>query len=418
MIPTIDAILLDACTAYAYSLCMVRPSIDVMIAGAGPAGLAAAAACVGAGLSTVLVAPEPDAAWPNGYGAWVDEIVDPVLANCQFARWNAVEVRFGIGDANPIQRAYQRVDNVALREALLSRCGGMTALRTSVRGVTHDAAGSTVDTDHGPLRAAVIVDATGPGSALVDRAGVATRFQTAWGELVDTDDLDPAVPRFMDFTPAAGAHEPPTFLYALPLGGTRWLVEETSLVRAPALSWETLRARLQARLARNGICVRAVHGVERVRIPMDAPVPAPQRTVAFGAAAAMVHPSTGFSLARSLATAPALGESIARGLADSPAAAARAAWDVVWPTTRRRQRALHLYGAEVLSGLDQADTTAFFRAFFALPPETVRDWLADRLPPERLAMAMARMFPHLPARLRWKAASSGRLHHLLSAALP
>ena len=402
---------------YVYSLYMVTPSIDVLIAGAGPAALAAAAACVGAGLSTVLVAPDPDAAWPNGYAAWVDEIVDPVLADCQAARWSAVEVRFGIGDANPIQRAYQRVDNVALRAALLARCGAMPRLPASVRAVAHDTGGSTVDTDDGPLRAAVFVDATGPQSALVDRTGVATRFQAAWGELVDTDDLDPAVPRFMDFTPAAGAHASPSFLYALPLGGSRWLVEETSLVRAPAMPFALLRERLHARLAASGVRVRAVHGVERVRIPMNTPVPSPQRTVAFGAAAAMVHPSTGYSLARSLATAPALAAAIARGLHDSPAAASQAAWDVIWPAARRRQRALHLYGAEVVSGLDQADTAAFFRAFFALPPETVRGWLADELPVERLAVAMARMFPHLPARLRWKAASSGRLHHLISAAL-
>ena len=63
---------------------------------------------------------------------------------------------------------------------------------------------------------------------------------------------------FMDWSaPHGGSRAPgdgwPTFLYAVPLGGGRVLLEETSLARRPGLPTAQLRDRLSARLARHGV---------------------------------------------------------------------------------------------------------------------------------------------------------------------
>ena len=61
----------------------------------------------------------------------------------------------------------------------------------------------------------------------------------------------------------------PTFLYAVPLGGGRVLLEETSLARRPGLPMPALRDRLLARLARYGVTPSPDAEVERVHFPVD-----------------------------------------------------------------------------------------------------------------------------------------------------
>lgn len=50
--------------------------------------------------------------------------------------------------------------------------------------------------------------------------------------------------------------ETPSFLYAMPLGGSRVFLEETCLVARPALPFATLKRRLERRCAALGIKVR------------------------------------------------------------------------------------------------------------------------------------------------------------------
>ena len=48
----------------------------------------------------------------------------------------------------------------------------------------------------------------------------------------------------------------PTFLYAMPFSDTRLFLEETSLVARPAVPFEELKQRLDARLAHYGIRIK------------------------------------------------------------------------------------------------------------------------------------------------------------------
>src|SRR5690606_15824498 len=104
-----------------------------------------------------------------------------------------------------------------------------------------------------------------------------------------------------------------------PIGPRHVFLEETSLVRRPAMSLAALRDRLNARLAAMDIGLTGVVATERCLIPMGTSLPLrSQPTIAFGAAAGMIHPASGYSLGRALRLAPAVAEAIAGGLAISP----------------------------------------------------------------------------------------------------
>ena len=78
----------------------------------------------------------------------------------------------------------------------------------------------------------------------------------------------------MDWTVAAGTDPGwPTFLYAVPLGGGRVLLEETSLARRPGLPMAALRDRLLTRLARYGITPSPDAGGRASPLPRRHPPP-------------------------------------------------------------------------------------------------------------------------------------------------
>ena len=203
------------------------------------------------------------------------------------------------------------------------------------------------------------------------------------------------------------AGEAPSFLYAMPgPGPTRVFLEETCLVARPPLPFAVLQRRLHRRLAAAGVRVVKIHDEEWSYIPVGGPLPIPDPArplTAFGAAAGLVHPATGYSLARSLGEAPAFADAAAAALADpsaGAAAASAAVWGALWPPARRKTAAFQLFGMELLARLGPADTDAFFRTFFALPPPLWRGFLASTLSPAALVGFAAATFFAAPWRLR------------------
>ncbi|MGM0578052.1 MAG: lycopene cyclase family protein [Myxococcota bacterium] len=398
----------------------------VVVIGSGPAGMLAASACAEADLPVAVVAPAPDAPWPNRYGVWADELEAVGLGEALDPVWPRTEVRLDGERRHLLDRAYGRVDGERLRDLLVARCraGDTHFVPEAVRGVIHDSGGSRVETASGDaLRASVVIDATGHDARFVRRPGPgATAFQTAWGVRAEIEggDLDPATMTLMDFSdPGRGAPAPPdgapTFLYAMPEGDGVAFLEETTLIGRPPASMETLRARLQARLARRGITLRRVLDTERCRIPMDAPLPDPdQRTVGFGGAASMVHPATGYMITRAATAAPALARTLARelGRGARPRDVSRAAWRTLWPPGARRRHAFYRLGAEVVLGLDAAGTRDFFDAFFSLSEGDQAGYLGPEPDTAALARAMLRMHagmsPTMKLRLWRGVARAGR----------
>jgi lycopene beta-cyclase len=386
-------------------------STDVLVVGSGPAGLTVAAALSENGLRVTNLAPDPHAPWPSTYGVWLDEIEPLGYAPYLSHVWRDTVADFGRGEV-ALGRAYGRFDNAALQAQLLKRCeqNGVTWHRGTAAHAEHTGAGSHLFTTDGARYAArLIVDASGHFSRLTARPPRNPAFQTAFGVFgsFSAPLLKPGQMLLMDFrddflTP--DERRTPTFLYAMDLGNGRFLAEETSLAHRPGLPMEKLKGRLERRLAARGVTVTETLGLERVRFPMDQPLPdLAQRVVGFGGAAGMVHPASGYLVASLLRRAPELAEAVAQALGQpgaSPAEAAHAAWGALWPRERLRARQLYLFGLEALLKLDSAQTRDFFSAFFKLPAPLWQGYLSGTLDAGGIVRAMTATFRHASNRVR------------------
>ena len=199
----------------------------------------------------------------------------------------------------------------------------------------------------------------------------------------------------MDWRPDHGEPGWPTFLYAVPLGGGAVLLEETSLARRPGLPLPVLRRRLLTRLAHHGISPTADARTERVRFPVDRPRHTTAGVLGFGAAAPLVHPATGFSMADALTLAPA----VARALAFGGVPAARR---LVWSPQARAVHRLRRIGLEAMLRMPPEAVPGFFETFFTLPERHHRSYLSARDDLPGMLAAMGALFVRADAGLRWR----------------
>ncbi|WP_425307691.1 lycopene cyclase family protein [Ammonicoccus fulvus] len=361
--------------------------IDVAIVGLGPAGRALAAHCLRRGLSVLAVDPRPDAVWRPTYGVWVDEVAD--LPETVFrSRVRGPEVR--AAGIHRLERTYGILDNRRLREALSLE--GATIRETSLS-----------DTQVATLRgeARVVVDARGARPARATssspgRAEDAAPAQTAYGIVVPSVAAAPALEGapalLMDWRTDWAERFPPrgpaSFLYAIPLGDDRVLLEETCLAAAPAYPIGELEARLRRRLLARGVARSVIDDpIERetVFIPMRGRAAvAPPGILAIGTAGRGGNVVTGYSVAHSLATAPRLATRLATG--DSVTEV-----DPSGPADSIRDA-----GLRALLALDVAGTMALFDAFGALPPGQQKSFMSRSSSAFEVARSMWGMFARMP----------------------
>lgn len=342
----------------------------------------------------MLVDPHPHAPWPATYGLWADEC--GLLPHG--SRWvGPVGAHAVATTAHTVARDYAVLDNESVRSALTR--SDVLVVADSVLTASHGNRGTSVRLASGRVvAAATVIDATGPRRVLCGGPVSGPRAeQSAFGVILPLGSAAPLVTAdtavVMDWTPPPGfAGRWPTFLYTVPLPGRQVLVEETSLARRPPLGLAELRARLAARLAGHGLGL-AGRATERVRIPLDLPIPGRARgTVAFGAAAAMVHPASGYSLADTFRLALPVAEAIRTELPRGPDAAARAARQVLWPASARAVHRLRRAGLRAVLRLPPRQIAAFFELFFSLPPDLQRAYLSARTDLAGTAAAMAGLF--------------------------
>jgi lycopene beta-cyclase len=367
---------------------------DVLVVGGGPAGRALAAATAGYGLRVTLIDPRPERPWRIRYGAWTADLPPDLPASVVAARARGRVV-------STVEHAlgweYAMLDVPALRahlDAAMAVAGVQVRAGRVVRGGPR-----AVRLDDGTtLHARVVADAAGRWRPLAPRPVHLPAEQTAYGLVVDQGIAAPLVrpgeALFMDWRRDHGEPGWPTFLYGIPLGGGRVLVEETSLARRPGLALPVLRRRLLARLARHGIVPPADAEVDRVRFPVDQPR---HPGLGFGAAAPLVHPATGFSLAEALRLAPVVADALATHLPAGPGAALAAARRAVWPAPARAVHALRRIGLEAMLRMPPEDVPAFFAVFFALPARHRWAYLTSRTDLRGHAAAMAALY----ARAGW-----------------
>ncbi|MEC3917921.1 lycopene cyclase family protein [Nocardia sp. CDC160] len=353
---------------------------DLLICGAGPAGRALAHRALAHGLTVTVVDPNPHRRWTPTYAAWSDELPDWLKPNTIAATvdrpvaWTTRRIE--------LDRPYVVFDTPALQDSL--DLSGARLLQDRVVEITRPARHRTTGLDLPSIRLA-----SGPilpAGRVIDARGVprsrALAEQTAFGVIVDRTRWPDTDTYFMDWRDDNGAdpNEPRSFLYAVPLNDNQVLLEETCLAGRPALDLTTLRDRLHTRLRSRGITLTGTEPTERVRFPLHGGKPSPS---AFGAAGALMHPATGYSVATSLSLADAL-----------------IAGDPIWPLPARAVNLLRHAGLRALLTLPPPDLPLFFDAFFTLPTASQRAYLSDRDHPRGTAAAMASLFAALPWRVR------------------
>lgn len=394
---------------------------DVLVIGAGPAGLSLATACAAAGLTTRCVAPDPTEAWLPRYGAWADELADLALPeSCVEARWDQTVAY--TPKLQDLGRGYVRLSTEGFQTHLLERAeaAGVVLQGGTVEGVDPEASRSVVTLSDGErVHAKVVVDASGHGANFVERTGTQSlAWQVAYGQLLRVEGGHPwplGQMVLMDFRLPSGSDRAwkatPTFLYAMPIDHEHVFVEETSLVHTEPPSLEALRARLAVRLESMGVAGEVLEE-EHCRIRMTGPAAVTgQRTLGYGAAGDMIHPATGYQLARVLREAPGLAAAIAGALeAGGPEQAASDAWATLWPADRRRSWALYRFGADTLCSLDHAQTLKFFEAFFKLPAAQWQGFQSATLPPKGVAKSMTTFFLSAPLSVRTRLLAAGVSH--------
>lgn len=361
---------------------------DVAVVGAGPAGWLLAAACAARGLDTVVVAPRPLEVWRPTYGLWADQcaaLPDGTSVTPAATVW-AGERR--------LSRGYAVLDNASLLAAV--RRSGARAVAGRVASMGVDGGRAVLDLRDGTrIGCGAVVDASGWRRVLSGGPPPGNRAeQTAYGLVLPAALAAPLVEPgdavFMRWGRTPGW---PSFLYAVPLPGGRTLLEETSLARRPGLPVPDLAARLTGRLAAAGVAAGDAVDVERVRFAVDVPPARPRPGVAaFGVAAGMMHPATGYSVGDALVAAPAVADALADALPLGADAAARAAHAAVWTPAARRVRRLRDWGLRALLGLPPARVPQFFDAFFSVAEGRQRAYLSGRDDVGGTAGAMTAVF--------------------------
>jgi lycopene beta-cyclase len=376
---------------------------DVVVIGDGPAGMALAAHAAILGLEVTVVGPGVE--WKANYGVWVDEIAaDPVIGAHIEGVLSSLSDRILVWGhrRHELGRRYGVLHNFAARALLADRLAqaGGRHLSAGVTDVINRVGYSVVVTTEGEMSARWVCDASGmqrwrPGAVAHRRRASVRAWQTAYGVQVDrlpeNAEISNDLPTLMDFRLPVGDRtqdlEVPTFCYVVPTA-RGWMVEETVLAAKVAVDPDRLRARLIARLGPEGgdlvLDAEQRDRTERVRIPMGGPLSiAGERPVAFGAAAGMIHPATGYSVSTSLRAAPRVARALAQGV--DP-------WDTIWSRPARVSRRLHQYGAEVLLSMSQSEIAEFFDVFFDLPAARWQAYLRGDGSPRELAVAMATVF--------------------------
>lgn len=164
----------------------------------------------------------------------------------------------------------------------------------------------------------------------------------------------------------------PTFMYVMPLADNKIFFEETSLVASPAVSFRACKDRCTRRLASMDVKIKKVIEEEFCYIPMGGDVTRPgQRIIPIGAAAGVVHPSTGYQVCRTLGCnleyADAILKELGRGEDfDADLASARIN-DAVWTKEAIKQRNFAVFGGDFLMKQKVEGLQGFFSGFFELP---------------------------------------------------
>ncbi|MEV6337325.1 lycopene cyclase family protein [Nocardia vinacea] len=335
---------------------------DLCVVGLGPTGRGLAHRAMRAGFRVAAVDPRPERLWPPTFSCWIDELPEWLPPSAIAARipkptvWTKAEHR--------IDRPYCVLSKTGLRDALPLDDASVVAGRAT-RVEAHE----VELTDGTTLRAATVFDTRGLPTLGQRRAA------SAHGIFVDAETAAPMVTEgeglLLDWRPenGAGPDEPPSFLYAVPLGDGTVIFEETSLGLRGGMPQHELRRRTLNRLAAHGIRLTGAEPTEAAHYPLDQPPPkkGTAQAIPFGSRGGMMHPCTGYSVADSLA------------LVDTAVAALRQGSDPIaelWPWQARLVYWMRVRGLWGMGRLTTEQSISMFDAFFSASPRGQRALLS------------------------------------------
>lgn len=273
-----------------------------IIVGGGLAGGLAALALLGRwpSLRLALVEREPRLGGNHTWSFHQDDAppearawLEPLVA----CRWPGYEVRFP-GLARTLALPYATIPSARLDELVRDRLRRAGAALLLGREAARLTAREVELADGERLRADWVLDTRGPEPGAVP-AG--TGFQKFVGLEVRLEaPRAPRLPTLMDATvPQQDGYR---FLYLLPFGPDRVLVEDTAFADGPDLDRARLRAGTLAYLEARGLVpaevLREEEGV--LAMPWRAPPPPGVGPLAVGVRGGFFHPGTGYSLAPTL----------------------------------------------------------------------------------------------------------------------
>ncbi|MBE7448295.1 MAG: lycopene beta-cyclase CrtY [Kofleriaceae bacterium] len=319
--------------------------------------------------------------------------LEPLVAR----RWAGYEVRFApyrralaSGYACITSARFDEVVRATLAAAPHARVHtGVDVVAIAPGKVTVRAGG-----DGAPLHtvaATTVVDARGPGKAAVTGGwqkfvGQELELEAPHG-LTDPVLMDATVPQVDGFR----------FVYVLPLGPDRLLVEDTCFSEDPALDAPRLRQQLAAYVAAQGWRVRTQLREEDGVLPLPwqtEVVPPRPGLVTAGYQGGWFHPVTGYSFPVALRVATTIAHAVARG--DDPAAAVAATVPAHQAQLRFALRLVWM----MFRWFPPASRAGVLEHFYRLPEDTVRRFYALAL----TGRDQARMFLGRPPRgLSWRA---------------
>ena len=233
----------------------------------------------------------------------------PVLAPLVAHRWPGYEVRFP-GLRRRLAGEYSAIPSGRLDEVLRARFEALGWPLHLGRAATAVAADRVTLEGGEVITARVVIDARGPdrASASPDAAGF-QKFVGVELELARPHGL--VEPVLMDAT--VEQRDGYRFVYVLPMGPTRALVEDTYFSSGPALDRDAVRERCLAYARASGLepaeVVREEHGV----LPMPwkvsgEPRPGREGPLLAGYQGGWFHPATGYSLPAAARLAALVGE--------------------------------------------------------------------------------------------------------------
>ena len=389
--------------------------LDILILGSGPAALCIASELANQDLKIKCISKKsPYDLWENTYGIWASELEELGLESLLSHRWSKTVSFFGNGIDNignsPIEHNfdYGLINQEAFQKELLKRCEDIEWLNETAIKITYKNKNSEVLCKSGlSLQARLVIDASGHKSNFIKRPFLKEVAQQAAYGVVGRFSLPPVgndqfvlMDYRSDHLTDKQLSESPSFLYAMDLGNDLFFVEETSLASYPALSQQDLKDRLMSRLAKKGIEIKEVMHEENCLFPMNLPLPFKNQPIlAFGGAASMVHPASGYMVGSLLRRAPLLAEKLVDHLKDpnlSSIDLAKKAWSDLWPYELVQRHKLYQYGLNRLMSFDENKLRSFFSNFFQLSTKEWSGFLTNTLPLPKLIYVMTKMFIKSP----------------------